>query len=132
MTEATAGLRIDVWLWAARFFKTRSLCKQAVEAGKVQVNGQVCKASRQVHVDDRLHIARGEEKFEILVRELSDLRGPAPRAQTLYRETEESYTARHEAHALRKAANAGFQAPKSKPDKRARRLIQALGDIDAL
>jgi len=132
VTEPQPGLRIDVWLWAARFFKTRSLARQAVEGGKVQVNGQGCKPSRQVHVEDRLHIARAEEKFEVIVRELSDRRGPAPEAQTLYRETEESYTARHEARELRRAANAGFQAPRSKPDKRARRLIQALGDIDAL
>jgi ribosome-associated heat shock protein Hsp15 len=132
VSEPLPGLRIDVWLWAARFFKTRSLSKQAVEGGKVEVNGQGCKASRLLHVDDRLRIARGEETFEVIVRELSDRRGPAPEAQTLYRETEDSYAARHEARELRRAANAGFQAPKTKPDKRARRLIQALGDIDAL
>jgi ribosome-associated heat shock protein Hsp15 len=126
------GVRIDVWLWAARFFKTRALAKQAIEAGKVEINGAGCKPSRAVHVGDRLDIRRGEERFEIQAQGVSDQRGPAPVAQRLYSESEESLARRAAEREQRRLANAGFQAPRSKPDKRARRLIQALGDLDAL
>ena len=136
MTEShaagTPGVRIDLWLWATRFFKTRSLAKQAIEAGKIEINGQGCKPSRAVHVGDRLHVTRGDERFEIQAAALSERRGPASVAQQLYRETDESIARRLAEREQKRLANAGFQAPKSKPDKRARRLIQALGDIDAL
>ena len=129
---ATASVRIDVWLWAARFFRTRSLAKQAVETGKVEVGGQRAKASRGVRLGDTLRIARGEESFEVEVRGLSDNRGPASVAQELYAESEASRERRAAARADRAAARAGYRAPETKPDKRARRLIRALGDIDAL
>lgn len=135
MTEATLPLpsvRLDVWLWAARFFKTRSLAKQAVETGKVSVGGQRPKSSRAVRVGEQLAIERGEEFFELQVLGLSDQRGPAPVAQQLYLESEASKARRAETRALRIAARDGFQAPEHKPDKRARRLIRALGDLDAL
>ena len=125
------GMRIDVWLWAARFFRTRALAKQAVETGKVEVGGQRAKPSRAVRVGDALAIARGEERFEVEVAALSDVRGPAPVAQALYLESDASKLAREQARALRAAERAGFRPPESKPDKRARRLIRALGDIDA-
>jgi ribosome-associated heat shock protein Hsp15 len=125
------SVRIDLWLWAARFFKTRSFAKQAIEAGKIEVNGQGCKPSRAVHLGDRLDVRRGDERFEIEVLGLSERRGPAPQAQALYRESEESLSRRSAEREQRRLANAGFEAPKSKPDKRARRLIQALGDLDA-
>lgn len=131
-STATKGVRLDLWLWAARFFKTRSLAKHAVETGKVDVAGQRAKPSRLVRVGDSLRIARGEETFEVTVAGLSEQRGPASVAQTLYQESEDSRRQRLEALALRRAERAGFQPPLSKPDKRARRLIQALGDIDAL
>ncbi|UHQ18608.1 RNA-binding S4 domain-containing protein [Lysobacter sp. KIS68-7] len=131
-TLPQAGVRIDVWLWAARFFKTRSLAKQAIETGKVEIGGQRAKASRAVHVGDAMVIARGEERFEIEVRGLSDTRGPAPIAQALYAESEASKARRANERATRAAERAGYQAPETKPDKRARRLIRALGDIDAL
>lgn len=131
-SEGSDAVRIDVWLWAARFFKTRSLAKQSVEAGRVEINGQACKPARAVRVRDRLDIRRGDERFEVDVAGLSDVRGSAPIAQQLYRETDESLARRNAEREQRRLANAGFQAPKSKPDKRARRLIQALGDIDAL
>ena len=128
----SAGVRLDLWLWAARFFKTRSLAKQAIENGKVEIGGQRAKASRAVRVGDPLRIVRAGEVFEIEVRALSDTRGPASVAQTLYSESDASRLAREQARALRAAERAGFQPPDSKPDKRARRLLRALGDIDAL
>ena len=128
----TASVRLDLWLWAARFFKTRSLARQAVETGKVDVGGQRAKASRALRVGDTLRIARVEEIFEVAVTGLSDTRGPASVAQTLYAETEASRAAREQARAMRAAERNGYRAPETKPDKRARRLIKALGDIDAL
>jgi ribosome-associated heat shock protein Hsp15 len=127
-----SGVRIDLWLWAARFFKTRALAKQAIEAGKVEINGQGCKPSRAVHVGDRLQVVRGEERFEVQAAGLSEKRGPAAQAQQLYRENDESVARRLAEREQKRLANAGYQAPKSKPEKRARRLIQALGDLDAL
>ncbi|UHQ21826.1 RNA-binding S4 domain-containing protein [Lysobacter sp. 5GHs7-4] len=125
-------MRLDLWLWAARFYKTRSLARTAIETGKVEVGGQRAKASRALRAGDGLRISRGEEQFEVHVLALSDTRGPASVAQTLYAETEASRAAREAARALRAAERNGYQAPETKPDKRARRLIRALGDIDAL
>ncbi|MBD9436426.1 RNA-binding S4 domain-containing protein [Pseudoxanthomonas sp. PXM03] len=133
MTELpTATVRLDLWLWAARFFRTRSLAKQAVETGKVDAAGQRAKSSRAVRVGDVLVITRGEEVFEIEVLALSDRRGSAAVAQALYSESAASRQRREAALAARRAERAGYQAPQSRPDKRARRLIRALGDIDAL
>lgn len=129
---AADGIRLDVWLWAARFFKTRSLAKQAVETGKVEIGGQRAKASRAVRIGDALRIARGEEVFVVEVHGLSETRGPAPVAQALYVESAESRAVREAARAQRAAERAGYRPPEGKPDKRARRLIRALGDIDAL
>jgi len=126
------GVRLDVWLWAARFFRTRSLARQAVENGKIDVDGQRAKPARLVRVGNALRIVRGDDRFEIQVRALSDTRGPASVAQALYVEGEASRTLREAARAERAAARAGYQAPQGKPDKRARRLIRALGDIDAI
>ena len=131
-TEADASVRLDLWLWAARFFKTRALAKQAIETGKVDVGGQRAKPSRGVRIGDALVVQRGDERFEIEVLALSDTRGPASVAQALYRESDASKLAREQSRALRAAERAGFQPPETKPDKRARRLIRALGDIDAL
>jgi len=131
-TETVPSVRLDLWLWAARFFKTRALAKHAIETGKVDVGGQRAKPSRSVRVGDALVVVRGEERFEIEVAALSDMRGPASVAQALYRESDASKLAREQARALRAAERAGFRPPETKPDKRARRLIRALGDIDAL
>lgn len=127
----SANVRLDLWLWAARFFRTRSLAKHAIETGKVEVDGQRAKASRGVRAGDALRIVRGDEVFEISVLALSDQRGPASIAQTLYAESDTSKARRAETLATLRAARAGYQPPESKPDKRARRLIRALGDIDA-
>ncbi|WP_372017692.1 RNA-binding S4 domain-containing protein [Pseudoxanthomonas sp. 10H] len=137
MTDAVADagsiaqVRLDVWLWAARFFRTRSLAKQAVETGKVDVAGQRAKSSRAVRVGESLRVSRGEETFEVVVRALSDSRGPAPVARTLYEETAGSIQRREQQRLQRAAMRDGYRPPEHKPDKRARRLIQALGDIDA-
>ncbi len=132
MTLPEPTTRLDLWLWAARFFKTRSLAKQAIETGKVEVGGQRAKASRGVRVGDAVRIVRGDEVFEIAVLALSDVRGPASVARTLYAESEASQARRAEALAQARAARAGYLPPETRPDKRARRLIRALGDIDAL
>lgn len=128
-TSPLSEVRADVWLWAARFFKTRSLAKQAIEGGKVDVNDGGCKPAKVLRVGDRLKLSRGEERLEVEVLALSDKRGPASVAQQLYHETEASREAREQAAAQRRLI--GSNAPSSKPDKRARRLIRALGDIDA-
>lgn len=124
-------VRLDVWLWAARFFRTRSLARQAVDTGKVDVAGQRPKASRLLRIGEAVQVTRGEETFDVVVRGLSDARGPAPVAQALYEETEASRARREQQRLQRAAMRDGYRPPEHKPDKRARRLIQALGDIDA-
>ncbi|MGH8123551.1 MAG: RNA-binding S4 domain-containing protein [Rudaea sp.] len=124
-------MRLDVWLWAARFFKTRSLAKQAVEGGKVEVNQAAGKPAKGVHIGDRLRISRGEERFEIDVVALSEQRGSGALAQSLYRETEASRASRQALAEQRRMERAGYTKPPTKQDKRARRLIRLLGDIDA-
>ena len=131
-SDILTEVRADVWLWAARFFKTRSLAKQALAGGKVQVGGQAIKPSRMLRVGDALAVTRANELYEITVRGLSEQRGPAPVAQALYEESEASRLKRESERELKRLANAGYKPPQSKPDKRARRLIQALGDLDAL
>lgn len=130
-TPPLDAVRLDLWLWAARFFKTRSLAKNAIEAGKVEVQGQRAKPSRVVRVGDSVRVTRGEELYEVDVRGLSDKRGPASTAQSLYAEDDASRVRRETERATRAAERAGYRAPETKPDKRARRLINALGDIDA-
>ena len=127
-----ATVRLDLWLWAARFFKNRTLSRQAIETGKVEVDGQRPKVSRAVRAGDVLRVSRGEETFELTVLAIASKRGSAAVAQTLYCESDASKAAREEARAMRAAARTGYEAPRTKPDKRARRLIRALGDIDAL
>lgn len=131
MLPEDATVRLDLWLWAARFYRTRSLAKQAIDTGKVDIGGQRAKASRTVRLNDTIRIVRGDEVFEIVVTGLSDQRGPASVAQALYSESETSKNKRLESLASLRAGRAGYQPPQHKPDKRARRLIRALGDIDA-
>ncbi|WP_223809450.1 RNA-binding S4 domain-containing protein [Thermomonas sp. XSG] len=132
MPDEVASVRLDLWLWAARFFKTRALAKHAIETGKVEIGGQRAKPARGVRVGDALQVTRLEERFEIEVLALGTVRGPASVAQTLYRESDASKQAREQVRAQRAAERAGYHPPDTKPDKRARRLIRALGDIDAL
>ena len=130
-TQPPDSVRLDIWLWTARFFRTRSLARQAVETGKVEVAGQHAKPARAVRVGEVLQIVRGEETFQVQVRGLSEVRGPAPVAQALYEETEESKLHREQQRLQRAAMRDGYRPPQHKPDKRARRLLQALGDFDA-
>lgn len=115
-------LRLDRWLWAARFFKTRSLAQQAIAGGHVHLNGQRVKAARSVRPGDQLGITRGEERFEVRVIALAARRGPAAVARGLYEETEESMAARAAAQQMRRDL-AGSRPPASRPDKRDRRRL---------
>ncbi len=118
-----ATVRIDVWLWAARFFKTRALAKRACELGRAQVNGQPAKPAREVRAGDFLQVRTEGGDFEVQILMLSDVRGPAPVAQTLYRETEGSRELRRTVAEQRKAMQAFVPAPEGRPSKRDRRKI---------
>lgn len=124
-------VRIDAWLWAARFFKTRALAKQAIERGRVTIGAAACKASHVVKIGETLRVTRGDETFEVTVAGVAHKRGSVALAQALYRESEVSIAARENARQQRCAERAGYQPPPKRPDKRARRLIRALGDFDA-
>jgi ribosome-associated heat shock protein Hsp15 len=117
------GTRIDKWLWAARFFKTRTLAAKACELGRIQSNQQPARASREVRVGDMLRIRNEGGDFEVEVLGLSEMRGPAAVAQTLYRETEASREARALVAEQRKAGLFFEPAPAGRPSKRDRRLI---------
>lgn len=119
----SSSVRIDKWLWAARFFKTRSLARDAVAGGKVHVDGQRVKPARDVKPGDRVTITKGELQFEVVVDGIAGRRGPAREAQQLYTETDASVAARE-----RRLASGPGQAPAPdhKPDKRARRRLQKL------
>lgn len=116
-------MRIDVWLWAARFFKTRPLAKHACELGRVLSNGQLAKAAREVRVGDQLRVTNEGGEFQVEVLLLSEVRGPAAVAQTLYRETAESREARQKLAAERKAMREFEVLPEGRPSKRDRRHI---------
>ncbi|MBA3914357.1 MAG: RNA-binding S4 domain-containing protein [Acidobacteriales bacterium] len=118
--------RLDKWLWAARFYKTRALASKACELGRVRSNNQAVKAAREVHVNDRLFIRTEGGDFEIDVLGLSDQRGPAPVAQTLYRETDQSRELRARVAAERKANMAFAPAPEGRPSKRDRRKLKEM------
>jgi ribosome-associated heat shock protein Hsp15 len=117
------GVRIDAWLWAARFFKTRTLAKKACDLGRIVSNGQVAKAAREVRVGDMLRISNEGGDFEVEVLGLSDVRGPASAAQALYRETETSKETRLKVAAERRAAREFEILPQGRPSKRDRRRI---------
>lgn len=123
MAENTEKVRIDKWLWAARFFKTRSLAAEAVNGGKAHLNGVRVKPARPVAIGDKLTITKGHLEFHVEVLGLSGKRGPASVAQLLYEESEESKSKREETRVLRKALNASHAPPAKKPSKRDRRKI---------
>jgi len=117
------GVRIDKWLWAARFFKTRALAARACELGRIQSNQQPAKPAREVHVGDLLQIRTEGGEFQVEVLLLSEVRGPAPVAQTLYQETDASRELRLKAAEERKAMRSYAPAPEGRPSKRDRRRI---------
>src|SRR3984957_5307108 len=118
-----ASVRMDKWLWAARFFKTRSLAARACELGRIQSNGQPAKPAREVRAGDMLRITNDGGDFELEVLLLSEVRGPASVAQTLYRETQASCEMRMKVAEERKAMNQFEQLPAGRPSKRDRRHI---------
>lgn len=127
--EPLTEVRADVWLWSARMYKTRSLAKQAIEGGKIDVNGSGCKPSKALHVGDRVRLTRGEERLELEILALAEQRGPASVAQTLYRETEASRLAREQAREQRRLSGAGFNRPPTRPNKQERRELRRLKDF---
>lgn len=125
MPENPTSVRIDKWLWAARFFKTRSLAQDAVELGRVRVAGDRIKPSREVHLGDRFQIERAGENWDIEVTGLSVVRGAAPIAQTLYRETDASKERRlRVAQAKRTAIEPASTIEKGRPTKRDARMLR--------
>jgi ribosome-associated heat shock protein Hsp15 len=117
------SVRIDKWLWAARFFKTRSLAARACELGRVQSNGQPAKPAREVRIGDMVRVTNDGGEFHVEVLQLSDVRGPASVAQTLYRESEASRELRVKVAAERKAMKQFEELPAGRPSKRDRRRI---------
>lgn len=123
MSQQEEPIRVDKWLWAARFFKTRSLAAEAVSGGKVEINGERAKPSRIVRAGDKLCVRRGPYEWIVVVKDVSRLRGPAPQAQRLYDETEESIRQRQAIAAqLQLERPPEFDAP-GRPTKRDRRAI---------
>jgi ribosome-associated heat shock protein Hsp15 len=116
--------RLDKWLWAARFFKTRALASQAVNGGKVHLDGQRVKSSRQVRIDDCYEILRGQDRLEVIVRELGERRGSAVQAQLLYLETPSSIDRRARESEQRKLAAMQKPVSEHRPNKQERRKIR--------
>lgn len=124
------SVRLDKWLWAARFFKTRALASRACVLGRIQSRGQPLKPAREVRVGDMLHVTNDAGEFEVEVLLLSDVRGPASIAQTLYGETEASREMRLKVAAERKALTQFEELPAGRPSKRdRRRIIQFRGRV---
>ncbi|MDY0250553.1 MAG: S4 domain-containing protein [Pseudomonas sp.] len=120
-------VRLDKWLWAARFYKTRALAKEAIEGGKVHCHGERCKPSKEPKVGDELVIRVGYDERTVLIEQLSAVRRGAPQAQLLYRETSDSVVAREKAADLRKAGALGIQT-EGRPNKKQRRQIHRFKD----
>jgi ribosome-associated heat shock protein Hsp15 len=126
MTETDDRVRLDKWLWAARFYKTRSLAAEAIAGGKVQVNGERVKRAKPMQIGDEVRIRQGPYEHQIVVRELSERRGPARDAARLFEEKPESRAAR-EAMALQlKSLHAAFVPERGRPTKKDRREIERL------
>lgn len=117
------NVRIDKWLWAARFFKTRSMATDAIDRGRVRIDGEPVKPSRNVKVNDKLLIDNGSDRWEVIVAAISDKRGPAPVARTLYFETDESIAKRENDKTARRLFPEPSLDIKGRPTKRDRRAI---------
>lgn len=122
------SVRVDKWLWAARFFKTRSAAQQAVEGGKIRLNGERVKPAKEVRTGDELQIHIGNAEWTIRIEQLSDKRGPAAVARTLYTEDEASRVKREEQAALRRFAADPAQERHGRPTKRDRRELERWRD----
>ncbi len=120
------GVRADKWLWAARFFKTRALAARACDLGRIVSNGHQAKPSREIHTGDHLHIRTEAGEFHVEVRELSEIRGPAAVAQTLYHETDESRELRLKLAEERRAALQQGLLHEGKPSRRDRQQLNRL------
>jgi ribosome-associated heat shock protein Hsp15 len=121
--QSNADIRLDKWLWAARFFKTRSLAAEAVSGGKININGERAKPSRSVRLGDKLNIRRGPYEWTVIVKDVSRLRGPASQAHQLYEETEESMRKREAAIAQLKLERPAEIDSSGRPSKKDRRAI---------
>ncbi len=119
-------MRLDKWLWAARFFKTRSLAQQAIEAGRVRLAGERAKPAKEVSPGDRLSIRIGDAEWEVTLRALSERRGPAAQARTLYEESEESARRREARRAERVLTVEPARELHGRPTKRDRRNLERL------
>jgi ribosome-associated heat shock protein Hsp15 len=127
MAETPDGrIRIDKWLWAARFYKTRALAAEAIAGGKVQVNGERVKRAKPLQVGDEVRVRQGPYEHQIVVRELSDHRGPATQAAALYEEKPESRAAREALAIQLKSLHAAFLPDRGRPTKKDRREINKL------
>ena len=130
MQEDTQVVRLDKWLWAARFFKSRSLATQAIELGRIHVNGDRVKPSRQLKVGEKVQIQRGHERLEVFVRFLGDVRRSAPLAQLLYDETIESRASREAREQQRRFYTEPARNMVGRPTKRNRRAIERFASDD--
>jgi len=126
MTENDDRVRLDKWLWAARFYKTRSLAAEAIAGGKVQVNGDRVKRAKPIQIGDEVRIRQGPYEYLVLVQGVSDRRGPAAMAAELYEEKPESRAAREAMAIQLKSLHAAFIPERSRPTKKDRREIQKL------
>ncbi len=124
------GVRLDSWLWAARFFKTRSLARDAIEGGKVTVNGARSKPSKQVTIGMTLDVRRGEEQFTVTIAGLAKRRGPASVAAGLYNESSQSIESREAARSEARLLRLGLTVPAGRPSKRDRRALTSLKSRD--
>jgi ribosome-associated heat shock protein Hsp15 len=121
------NVRIDKWLWAARFFKTRSQAAEAIDRGRVRIGGEPVKPARTLKVNDKLLIDNGSDRWEVVVLALSDVRGPAPVARTLYQETEDSVVHRERDKEARRLFPEPGSSIKGRPTKRDRRALTRAG-----
>ena len=117
-------IRLDKWLWASRFFKTRAIAVESINGGRVHLNGVRVKPARVIRLDDELKITRGTERFHIVVKGLNDKRRPAKEAVLMYEETEESLQDREAAQELNRLQSANIKQPTHKPNKRERRIME--------
>ena len=129
MTENNARVRLDKWLWAARFFKTRSLAKDAIDGGKVHYDGQRCKVSKMAEVGATLKIRQGFDEKEVVIAVLSDQRRGAPEARLLYEETPQSIKNRMDRAEERKILKASAPIPDHKPNKKERRDMRRFQQV---